>query len=202
MLTAEKYLGQNQRDARNFTREIRRARAGAITLLAALALAGCKEEADKPAAHTLTDAAIGHYCGMMLTEHEGPKGQILLEGDDEPVWFSSVRDTVAFTLLPEESKDIAAIYVSDMGTAPSWAEPGADNWTDAKAASFVIGSDVEGGMGGTEAVPFAEAEAAQAFAAEHGGTVVAFDAIPADYILPYAPDETAAEPEDQGHHDH
>ena len=165
--------------------DIGRART-ARTLCAALtllALAACKEEAEKPAAQTLTDAAIGRYCGMMLTEHEGPKGQILLKGIDEPVWFSSARDTLAFTLLPEEPKDIAAIYVSDMGAAASWADPGPDNWTDAKAASFVIGSTAEGGMGGSEAVPFADPAKAAAFAAEHGGEVVTFDAIPADYVL-------------------
>lgn len=151
--------------------------------LALLALAACREEAEKPAAHTLTDDAIGRYCGMMLVEHEGPKGQILLEGSDEPIWFSAARDTIAFTLLPEEPKDIAAIYVSDMGAASSWAEPGPDNWTDAKTASYVINSDTDGGMGGAEAVPFADKTKAETFAAEHGGDVVAFDAIPHDYIL-------------------
>lgn len=151
--------------------------------LALLALAACKEEAEPPAPHTLTDAAVGRYCGMMLTEHDGPKGQILLEGIDEPVWFSSARDALAFTFLPEEPKDIAAIYVSDMGAATTWADPGADNWTDARAASFVIGSTAQGGMGGAEAVPFADPAKAAAFAAEHGGEVVAFDAIPADYVL-------------------
>lgn len=155
----------------------------ALAFVATLALAGCKPDAETPAPHRLTDAAIGRYCGMMLTEHEGPKGQILLEGVDEPVWFSSARDTLAFTRLPEEPKDIAAIYVSDMGAAPSWAEPGADNWTDAKTASFVIGSDAEGSMGGAEAVPFADRAKAEAFAEAHGGEVVAFDAIPDGYVL-------------------
>lgn len=164
--------------------------------LALLALAACREETEPSAAHALTDDAIGRYCGMMLTEHEGPKGQILLEGVDDPVWFTSARDAIAFTLLPEEPKDIAAIYVSDMGAAPSWADPGADNWTDAKAASFVIGSAAEGGMGGAEAVPFADPAKAAVFAAEHGGRVVAFDAIPPDYVLTADP---AAEPEHDVH---
>ena len=38
-------------------------------------------------------------------------------------------------------------------------------------------------MGGSEAVPFADAARAAAFAAEHGGEVVGFDAIPAAYVL-------------------
>lgn len=151
--------------------------------LALLALGACDEETEKPAARTLTDDAIGRYCGMMLTEHEGPKGQILLEGVDAPVWFSSARDTIAFTVLPEEPKDIAAIYVSDMGAAPSWAEPGVDNWTDARAASFVVGSDARGGMGGDETVPFADREEAEAFAREHGGEVMSFEALATEDIL-------------------
>jgi copper chaperone NosL len=170
-----------------------------IALVAALALAACKEEAAKPAAHALTDEAIGHYCGMMLTEHEGPKGQILLEGSDEPVWFSSARDAIAFTLLPEEPKDIAAIYVSDMGKAASWADPGADNWTDAMTASYVIGSSAQGGMGGAEAVPFADPAEAAAFAAENGGQVVAFDAVPAEYVLGGQGTAPAAEEPAHGH---
>jgi len=196
MLAANQYLWQNQGDTRIFRRV---ARPTALVLLAALAVAACKKEAEKPVPHALTDAAIGHYCGMMLTEHAGPKGQILLEDSDAPIWFSSARDAIAFTLLPEEPKDIAAIYVSDMGAAPSWADPGADNWTDAKAASFVIGSSASGGMGGSEAVPFADRAKAEAFAAEKGGEVVGFDALPPDYILG---SQTAAPEPAEDEHDH
>ena len=181
-----------------------------LAILAALALGlpltACKKEAEKPAPQAVGDASIDRYCGMMLTEHEGPRGQIFVVGEAEPVWFSSARDTVAFTLLPEEPKDIAAIYVSDMGAAPSWEDPGATNWTDAKTASYVIGSDAEGGMGGAEAVPFADRAKAEGFAKEHGGEVVAFSAIPADYILGAhdgATDTGTADPSrDGGTHDH
>jgi copper chaperone NosL len=179
-----------------------------FAVCAALALVACKKEAEKPAPQVVSDASIDRYCGMMLTEHEGPRGQIFIEGEKDPVWFSSARDTVAFTLLPEEPKDIAAIYVSDMGAAPSWADPGAGNWTDAKTASFVIDSDAQGGMGGAEAVPFADKAKAEAFVKEHGGQVVAFAAIPADYILgahEASLATEAAEPDhhhDQADHDH
>jgi len=200
MLTAHTFPLRNQPDSHCSTLELRRLiRPGALLLLAGIAVSACKKEAETPAPHALTDAAIGHYCGMMLAEHEGPKGQILLEDSDEPIWFSSARDTIAFTLLPEEPKDIAAIYVSDMGAAPSWADPGADNWTDAKAASFVIGSSASGGMGGSEAVPFADRAKAEAFAAEKGGEVVGFDALPPDYILG---SQTAAPEPAEDEHDH
>ncbi len=118
--------------------------------------------------------AMGVFCGMNLTEHPGPKGQIITKSRIDPFWFSSVRDTVAFTMLPEQPRDIRAIYVSDMGRAPSWDHPGATNWIDARKAFFVIGSRKRGGMGAAEAVPFGDRAAADAFVAENGGRVVAF----------------------------
>lgn len=156
-----------------------------MALLAALlALGACQREAEAPPApFAMTEEAMGRYCGMNILEHAGPKGQIILARYDEPIWFSSARDAIAFTMLPEEPKDIRAIYVSDMARAPSWDKPGADNWIDARQAFFVIGSDAKGGMGVAEAVPFSTGEAAAAFAKDHGGTVVRFDAVPRDYIL-------------------
>ena len=126
----------------------------------------------------MTAEAIGHYCGMNVLEHPGPKGQIFVASLMEPVWFSSARDTLAFTMLPEEPKDIQAIYVSDMGKAPSWDKPGADNWVEARRALFVIGSRIESGMGADEAVPFSDRTAAEKFAAENGGRIVGFDEVP------------------------
>lgn len=149
-----------------------------LVVLALVAIAaGCSKEASRtvPPAHTLTADAIGHYCGMLLSEHAGPKGQILLEDQDTPVWFTSVRDTLTFLALPEEAKNIAAIYVSDMAKAASWDEPGADNWMLATGAFFVVDSDRRGGMGGAEAVPFSNEAAAQAFVGEHRGRIVRFD---------------------------
>ena len=148
-------------------------------------LAGCNEEVAQapPPPHELTPAAIGHYCGMNVLEHAGPKGQIILTSRTDAIWFSSARDAIAFTMLPEEPKDIRAIYVSDMAKAPSWEDPGANNWVDARQAFFVIGSRVKGGMGAPETVPFSGRAVADKFAAERGGRVVTFDDVPRDYIL-------------------
>ena len=148
-----------------------------VAIAAVALLAGCSKQEARvvPAAHTLTADATGHYCGMLLSEHAGPKGQILLEGQDTPVWFSSVRDTLTFLNLPEEAKNIAAVYVSDMAKAGSWEQPGADNWVIAGDAFFVIGSDRQGGMGGQEAVPFSTEAAAQAFIQQYHGRMVRLD---------------------------
>ncbi|AJD46156.1 copper resistance protein CopZ [Rhizobium sp. SEMIA 4085] len=156
----------------------------AAMITAVLLLVGCeKTETAAPPAMLLTSQAVDHYCGMTVLEHPGPKGQIILQSRDEPVWFTSSRDAVAFTKLPEEPKDIAAIYVSDMSRASSWEHPGNDNWIDARGAHYVIDSSLRGGMGAAETVPFSSREAAAAFAVKNGGKIVGFEEIPESYVL-------------------
>lgn len=153
--------------------------------IVAILLAGCNQEAANsvaPPPVALNSDAMGVFCGMSLMEHPGPKGQIITASRIDPFWFTSVRDTVAFTLMPDQPRDIRAIYVSDMARATSWEDPGATNWIDARKAFFVIESRRQGGMGAAEAVPFGNPEAA-AFAAANGGRVVTFAEIPSAYVL-------------------
>jgi copper chaperone NosL len=153
-------------------------------LAALVAACGSEQTAEAPPEPVeLTDEATGHYCGMLLESHEGPKGQIHLTRYIHPIWFSSVRDAVAFTRLPEEPKDIIAIYVNDMGRATNWANPEPGTWVEAREAWFVIESERRGGMGAPEAVPFSAEELAKAFQESHGGRLVRFDDIPDDYVL-------------------
>jgi copper chaperone NosL len=163
-------------------------RRGALAALLLVAfVAGCDDKgktAAPPAPREVSDAAVGHYCGMALTEHSGPKSQIFLASRPDPVWFSSVRDGFAFTLLPEEPKDVVVFYVNDMGKARHWDQPEAGSWIDAKAAWFVIESRKRSGMGADEAVPFGTEAAATAFAAVNGGRVVRYAEMPRGYILP------------------
>lgn len=170
-------------------------------LAALLLLPACGEEqaVEPPPPRELTRAAIGYYCNMIVEDHAGPKGQIFLTDSADPIWFSSVRDTIAFTLLPEEAKNIAAIYVNDMSRA-SWEAPEAGTWIEAGKAWYVIDSDRRGGMGAPEAVPFSARAAAEGFAARHGGKVVAFANIPADAILGAVPDRD--QPGGHGHAGH
>ncbi|MGR3623399.1 nitrous oxide reductase accessory protein NosL [Pseudophaeobacter sp.] len=158
-----------------------------LPLLAALALplAGCQEEEAKlpPVPVELTQTALSYFCQMNIAEHGGPKGQIHLEGYPAPLFFAQVRDLLAYLKGPEREADITAIYVSDMGLAPSWAQPGIDNWIAASDAYFVIDSNVAGGMGAPEVVPFASAKAAAEFAARYGGTVTTLETIPAETVL-------------------
>lgn len=158
----------------------------AVVVVALAAAAGCDRrsaQAPRPSPSEVLAEATGYYCGMRLAEHEGPKGQLYLASRSEPIWFSSVRDTIAFTRLPEEPRDIAAIYVNDMGRARNWAQPEPGTWIDARKAWFVIDSDVRGGMGAPEAVPFSDPAAAEAFQAQHRGRVVQLADVPDSYVL-------------------
>jgi copper chaperone NosL len=166
-----------------------RSSVAAALCLVALSLSGCgeKESVALPPPHTLTADAVGHYCSMDLMEHSGPKGQIILASQKAPVWFSSARDAFSYTMLDEEAKDVRAVYVSDMGKAPSWEKPGVDNWIEARGALFVIESRKQGGMGAPETIPFSDRAAAERFVAENGGRIVAFADVPQDYVLSSEP---------------
>ena len=174
-------------------------RISALPVLAVLALllAGCGEKqelAAKPAPLEPTAASVSYFCAMGVLEHGGPKGQIFLEGKSEPIWFGSVRDAFAFTMLPEEPKKIVAIYVNDLAKARNWDRPEPGDWVEARSAWFVLGSDYTGGMGDKEAVPFSEEKAARDFAARHGGKVARFAEVPQSYILESTPPSEAGAP--------
>ncbi|WP_428643950.1 nitrous oxide reductase accessory protein NosL [Roseibium sp.] len=172
-----------------------------ITLFALGLLTACQQEVEiaKPAAVGLTPEAAGHYCQMTVLEHEGPKAQIHLTGNPNPIWFTQVRDAVAFTLSPEEPKDVAAIYVNDMEQAETWAQPGTDNWIEAEMAWFVIGSTISGGMGAPETIPFGSESGALQFAEVNGGSVVRLKDIPETYVLGSV-ELSAAAPMTEGEH--
>ena len=152
-------------------------------LMLPLFLIACEKAppAEVPVAQTLTREANGYYCLMTVVYHSGPKGQIILD-DGKVLWFTSVRDTISFTLSPEEPKNISAIYVNDMADA-NWEKPGLDNWIDAHTAWYVLGSEKEGGMGAPETVPFSTKTKAASFVKKYGGTIHKFDTIPKEYIV-------------------
>jgi len=149
-----------------------------------LLLLSCNETVpvDVPLPRELTRDAIGYYCQMTVVEHKGPKGQIILSDRDEPLWFTSVRDTIAFTVLPGEAKNIAAIYVTDIGIA-TWDNPEAGTWVDGRKAWYVVNSSRTGGMGAQELVPFGKKEDALTFVSRYGGEIIDFKSIPKEQFL-------------------
>lgn len=162
-----------------------------VLLVAMLALlSACKEDvARNTAPQDLTPETLGHYCQMNLLEHPGPKAQVFLEGNPAPLFFSQVRDAIAYLRGPEQVAPILAVYVNDMGTAgATWDRPGDGNWIAADDAFYVVGSARKGGMGAPETVPFSSRESAAAFTLAEGGDVLALTDITDDMVL--APVET------------
>ena len=143
-----------------------------VFLMLHFALAGCNGEGQMAALPREPSAtSVGYFCRMTLAEHQGPKGQILPRGWEEPLWFSSVRD--ALTYVEQEivsDREIAGFWVNDMAQG-TWEKPAPGSWIDARQAHYVVGSTKSSGMGGSEAVPFKERTAAEAFIKEHGGTI-------------------------------
>ncbi|SMH36691.1 nitrous oxide reductase accessory protein NosL [Azospirillum agricola] len=170
------------------------------TLLAAallMPLSACKQEKAEapPPPQAIAADAVGRYCGMNLADHAGPKGQVILKGTDKPVWLSSVRDTLAFTALPEEPKDYRAVYVTDVGRTGDPDRPDLSAWVEARQAWYVLNSGRTGGMGEAETLPFGEEAAARRFAAANGGTVKRFAELTEEEILmPGQPPEPEAVP--------
>ncbi len=149
-----------------------------------LLLVACEDnQVATPPPVELTSDAVGHYCNMMVAEHPGPKAQIFAADAAVPLWFPSVRDMFAYTMLPEENQDIHAIYVSDTGATDDYADVAKGAWIEARDALYVLGSEIEGGMGLPEAVPFADRDQATAFADRHGGKIVSFDDVSPDFVF-------------------
>ncbi|WP_323037961.1 nitrous oxide reductase accessory protein NosL [Pararhodobacter sp.] len=156
----------------------------ALFALSLLALGACREEvASLPDAVQMNAEAVGHYCQMNMLEHPGPKAQVHLSGLPNPLFFSQVRDAVAYQRMPEQSHAIVVIYVSDMGGGTDWNDPGSHNWIPAETALYVVGSQIVGGMGAPELVPFSTQAEAEAFVGEHGGEILRLDAIPDALVL-------------------
>ena len=157
-----------------------------VPLLALAVVVGCKEELAQlpvPEPAALTEDAAGHYCQMEILQHPGPKAQVYLAGLPAPLWFSQVRDGIAYLKSPEQSAEILVLYVNDMGAAASWEDPGTENWIRAAGAYFVVGSDAIGGMSAPEIAPFSDIEKARQFAALRGGVIMNLAEIPAAAVL-------------------
>lgn len=161
------------------------AMAAAGWLIAILFLSGCNPaaESEQPQPVAMTEEALGHFCQMVVLDHPGPKAQIHLAGQPAPLFFSQVRDGIAYYKSPERDYEITAFYVSDMARAESWNQPGIENWFDAETAHFVVGSNVRGGMGAPELVPFSSETAALDFANEKGGRLLTLADIPESAVL-------------------
>lgn len=174
-------------------------RLAAVMLLAfGLGACGDHQGAVRPQPLEPGPDAIGTICRMSLSEHAGPKGQVFLNGQPRPLWFSSVRDTFAWMLVDGGStQGIAAIWVNDMARSKTWDRPDAGAWVEARQATYVVGSNRGADMGGGELVPFSDPAAAVQFASRHGGRTLGFRDITHETLA-----EPASTPAGHGDHRH
>ncbi len=117
-------------------------------------------------------------CGMFVAKYPDWVGYAEL-ADGTRLVFDGAKDLFKFVLdpgkfLPSRTrKDVRAVTVTDYyALAP----------VDARAAVYVLGSDVYGPMG-RELVPFAKRADAEEFLRDHGGTrVLSFDEVTAELV--------------------
>lgn len=156
----------------------------AVTLASALLAACGDSQTQTSAAITpveITRSTASIIDGMLLADHPGPKGQIHYAGQSEPEFFCNTKDMMYVHLVPEQLRKVQAMFVQDMGQA-DWDEP-RGHWIEARTAYFVVGSTRRGSMGTTLGTFALEADA-QTFAETYGGTVLRFDDITLDSVIP------------------
>jgi len=113
-----------------------------------------------------------HLCGMVITQHPGPKGQVHLKAEKMVPKFCSSRDMFNFALQPENKRQIAYMMVHDIAST-NWEQPDDGAFIDAASAFYVYGTSKKAVMGSAVA-PFSTKAAAEAFAKENGGRLLTF----------------------------
>ncbi len=176
------------------------------SLLLCFSLTACKpssESVEVPLAAQISDDSTGHFCHMFLSEHDGPKAHLFLTDQEDPIWFTEVNQLFAFRLLPEEAKNISAMYVNDATDVEDWTDHSVNKkWLDAKTAFYVIESSFVGGMGSSDALPFKERVKAEEYSSTHGGRVVTFDEMPKSFVFQQPPQSHAGHGTQGAHDNH
>lgn len=184
--------GGDSWDVHGLDRRTVLAASGAI---GAAALAGCSlPGGERPEAVAITESAQCDVCGMVISQHPGPNGQIFFEdnapeGHDNPARFDALKQCLFPYLFQHHEMDwtARAIYVTDYssvdydvqdegGTLLVSSHPEAAAFATAEDLHYVVGSDVEGAMG-PDFVPFSVEADATSFADEYGGEVLTFSEI-------------------------
>lgn len=120
------------------------------------------------AARAVPPEARCPVCGMYPARYPRWAAQVIYrDGDahffDSPLSYFLFLQAVERHARGRSGADIAARYVSDHGEG---------GWIDPAGAHFVHGSDATGPMRAGNLPAFARREAAEAFAARHGGRVI------------------------------
>jgi len=180
----------------------RTALAAVGSVVGSAGLAGCFGGSARPEPIDLSGGKADDQGGMVIGKHGGPNGQLFYanngpEGHDNPAWFH----TLAFGLFryyfrhERRGWDATAIYVTDYslieyelderdGQQYMPSPTAAETFGDATAMTYVVESEVHGGMG-PELLPFSAAADARGFVERHGGRTVTFDDVTPQLIAEY-----------------
>lgn len=161
-------------------------------------LAGCAGRQSNgggpPDPVSLSENKACDVCGMVISEHPGPNGQIFYrehspENHDNPARFDSTKACLFPYYFEHEQLDWTAeiVYVTDYslidydisvveGQQYIETATSAETFSNADDVVFVVGSDVHGAMG-PDFIPFSDADDGTSFAEEYGGRTVRMDDI-------------------------
>jgi nitrous oxide reductase accessory protein NosL len=164
-------------------------------------LAGCGGDASSgevPEPITLGQSDRCEVCGMVIPNHPGPSAQIFYRdrrpsGHDNPARFCSTWEAFQYDFeRQDEGWTRTVFYVTDYsaveyeltrdaGDTLVSRHVAAGTFVDATTVTFVVGSEVKGAMG-RDLIGFSERTDAEAFQADHGGDLMAFDEVTRDTI--------------------
>ncbi|WP_416841329.1 nitrous oxide reductase accessory protein NosL [Haloferax sp. DFSO52] len=175
---------------------------GAVTGVAGCLGGGGADDEQIPEPIDLSGGKQDDAGGMIIGDHFGPNGQIFYrdnspDGHDNPAWFH----TLSMGLFPyhfdreRQGWKALAIYVTDYSTVEYdlveeagetfiSTHTAADTFGDATEMTYVVNSDVHGGMG-KELHPFSSVDDAASFASEHDGSTVSHDEITREWLSSY-----------------
>lgn len=149
-----------------------------VVLVSFMLFACQQSNADKVSAIEAAKIESGdqcHLCGMVIQNFPGPKGQLVLKGDEQARKFCSNRDAFTYYLQPENQHRKQAIFVHDMSKTP-WESPSDDHFIAAESAFYVYGSNRKAAMG-VALASFSSKESAHEFMQEFGGEMLMFEDI-------------------------
>lgn len=175
---------------------------GTIGLSGCLSLTGGRSDRRVPEPVDLSGTKTDDQGGMVIGNHGGPNGQIFYEehspeDHDNPAWFH----TLTFGLFPyyfehkRRGWKATAIYVTDYSTVDYSIQTGmsrttisaptaSETFADATEMTYVIESDISGGMG-PALLPFSVPDDAETFISNHGGQTLTFDEITPAFLREY-----------------
>lgn len=167
----------------------RRAILGATAAVAG-SLAGCGGAEEDPEPITIGEADRCDVCGMVIRNHPGPIAQIFYADNEpadhgNPARFCSAWEAFQYdfnrqnegwsrrAFYTTDYSDVDYEITTDGGERFISAHPSAEAFAAGESVTFDAGSSALGAMG-PDLIGFTAATAAEAFADEYGGEVVAF----------------------------